>query len=427
MTMPDAATPAPPTLPDMGGRAPARSWRPYLAVLAGLVLAALNSRIMVSAVSPLTPLMAINLPLSESDQAILGLAAPLAFAVFGAIAPWFGRRFGLEAVMIAALAISAGGQLARGLAPSQVAFIGWTIPALAGAGIGNVITPPLIKKYFPDRVGMVTAVYTTCVTVSTALPPLFIYRTALATGWRFSLGIWALVGLAGIVPWLAVVFSPARAGARLAAVRRRLDPRGPVERPPQLAHPIWRRPVAWALMTVLAVNSIVAYTMFAWLPDLLRAAGESDDQAALHLVAFTIGSLPGSLIIPLITARMKRSWLLPPVFFLGYVAGFVGLALSPGSHSLIWIALTRVGDCFFPFALTMINLRAGSTRESVALSGFAQSVAYTVAAVGPWGFGLLQTHSGGWTTPLVALLCILPLQCVAGWIVARSKPAPASG
>ncbi len=324
--------------------------------------------------------------------------------------------------MIVSLGVTGLGEVARALSASPLEFIIWTIPSLAGAGIANVITPPLIKKYFPDRIGLVTSSYVIGVSVSAALPPLFIYQIAVATGWRLATGVWAVIALVGLIPWLAVIFSPGRAGARLAAVKRRLDPRTPVERPPKLARPLWRSPLAWAIMTTFCVNSLVFYTMFPWMPSMLRDAGKTDTEVSFYLTVFTLGSLPGALLVPLIVTRIKRVWILPILFFLGYVTGFTGLWLWTGENTLVWMILTRLGDCFFAYSVTMINLKTRTTRGSTAMSGFVQSVGYTIAVVGPWGFGLLHTLTGGWDLPMIGLLCTLPLQLVAGLVIALSKP-----
>ncbi|MDR2895045.1 MAG: MFS transporter [Propionibacteriaceae bacterium] len=402
----------------------ASSLRGRLVVLAGIIVVALNARIMVATVSPIISLIVADIPLTSTDQAIIGLTAPLCFAVFGFLAPTLGRRLGLEATMIAAIAVSLIGEIGRSTAVSPIEFIIWTVPTLAGAGVSNVITPPLIKKYFPDRVGMVTAIYTAFATISTGLPPLFILQIAHATGWRFSAGVWAGVGVIGLLPWIAVVFSRKRSGARLAAIKRRLNPRTSVERPPALAKPLWRRPLAWALMITFSVNSIIGYTMFAWLPPMLRSAGYSEPAAAAHLAVFALGSLPGALLVPMLVARLRRVWILPPIFFIGYVIGFVGLALAP-QYALAWMIISRVGDAFFPYSLTMINLRTSSTRGSIAMSGFVQAVGYTIAVIGPLGFGLLHDLTAGWQAPMIALIAVLPLQLIGGLVVAKARPLPA--
>jgi len=392
-----------------------RPWRGRLVVLAGLVLIALNGRIMVAVVAPIIDHIRVDLPLSHNDEAIIGMIAPFCFAVFGALAAGIGRRFGLEATMAVALLVSAIGEACRSMVSTPVWFIIWTVPALAGAGIGNVIAPPLIRKYFSDRVTLVTGVYTFFLTISTSLPPLFILSIANAAGWRFSVGLWAVIGVAGVVPWLFVMRS----------LRRMLGPRRSVPSAPTidaLSVPIWRHGVTWAVAGIFTVNCIIGYTMFAWLPHVLTDAGMSIGRADMYLAVFTAGSLPGALLTPLLIAKAKRVWVMPVVFFIAYAVSLTGLAVSPTRLTLLWILVSRIGDCYFPYVLTMINLRSTSTRGSIAMSGFIQPVAYIIATIGPWGFGALQTLTGGYHIPMLAIIACLPIQLVAGILVARARP-----
>jgi len=391
-------------------------------VLVAVAFVGLNARVMVAVVSLIVNLIRADVPLTSGDVGILGLAAPLCFSVFGAMAPWFGRRYGLEATIIAALLITSLGEVGRASATSPAWFIAWTVPALAGAGMGNVIAPPLIKKYFPDRVTVVTTVYTVFTTLSTSLPPLLILRIAQATGWRFSVRVWAVVGLCGVIPWAMIVFHSDRAGQRLAAIKRRLDPRTLVPRPAALSVPLWRTSVAWGLTATFAVNCVIGYTMFAWLPQMLQDAGVTVAHSDFLLAVFASGSLPGALLTPWLIAHVRPTWVLPAVFTVAYAVSFTMLMLHPGQSTLLWLLVSRIGDCYFAYTITMINLRTRTTRGSIRLSGFVQPLAYAIACVGPWGFGLLHTATGAWHVPMVAILACLPVQLVGGVIVARSKP-----
>ena len=46
-------------------------------------------------------------------------------------------------------------------------------------------------------------------------------------------------------------------------------------------------------------------------------------------------------------------------------------------------------------------------------------VGYLIAAVGPFGVGLLHSATGGWTVPLVVLIALTVPQIVLGLYVAR--------
>ena len=86
-----------------------------------------------------------------------------------------------------------------------------TVVTLLGVGVGNVLLPPAVKRYFPDRVGLVTAIYATILSISTAVPALVAVPIADAAGWRVSLGVWFLVALTAAIPWIPLAIRSRRA------------------------------------------------------------------------------------------------------------------------------------------------------------------------------------------------------------------------
>jgi CP family cyanate transporter-like MFS transporter len=184
---------------------PVAPWRGRLVVLAGIVLVGLNLRIAVAAVSPIIDVVRQDFTLTDTQVGLLGTVPVASFAVFGSLATPVARRLGLEPTMVLALLLSMSGELLRALAGSAPAFIGWSVIALGGLGMGNVLLPPLVKRYFPDRIGTVTAAYSVAMSVSTAVPPLVALPVAQAAGWRWSVGMWAILGFAAVVPWVVVI------------------------------------------------------------------------------------------------------------------------------------------------------------------------------------------------------------------------------
>jgi CP family cyanate transporter-like MFS transporter len=71
--------------------------------------------------------------------------------------------------------------------------------------------------------------------------------------------------------------------------------------------------------------------------------------------------------------------------------------------------------------LTLLGLRAHTPGAIAALSGFAQSIGYLLAAVGPFGMGLLYDVTGGWTLALWLLAALVVPQVAAGVIAARPR------
>jgi CP family cyanate transporter-like MFS transporter len=113
-----------------------------------------------------------------------------------------------------------------------------------------------------------------------------------------------------------------------------------------------------------------------------------------------------------------QTWL---IIVLGacYPLGYVGLILAPAAGAWAWALLVGVGTTIFPLVLTLLGLRARTSQGTAALSGFTQSVGYLIAAVGPFGMGVLYDATGGWTVPLVGLCAVVVGQVAAGLMVAR--------
>ena len=395
----------------MPDNSPRSLWAGRTLALLGIVLVAANLRTAVAALSPIVSQISTDVPLSATAIGVLGMLPPVCFAVFGIFTPVYTRRLGLENVLVLALTAMLIGHLTRGLAGSLPVLVIGSVVTFAGLGVGNVLLPPLVKKYFPDRVGLVTSLYVTMLSLSTLFPPLIAVPVADAAGWRVSLGLWMLPVLIALVPWVTMF------------VRHRVQvtPGTVVEEAePELVGRIWRSSIAWALAVVFAASSLNAYAMFAWLPQLLiDTAGVTPAQAGTLLSVYAAMGIPCALLIPWLTARMKN---VAGLVYLGvavFLLGDLGLLLAPGTLTWLWVVLAGLGPLLFPLVLVLINLRTRTHAGSVALSGFVQSVGYTLGALGPLSVALLHELTGGWTAPLLFLIGTALAITVAGAVIAR--------
>lgn len=392
-------------------------WRGRLVVLAGVVLVSLNLRVAVASVSPILDAVRADVALSTADAGLLGAAPVVAFAVFGMLAPAVGRRWGLEPALVAATLVSVVGEVARAATTTPAAFLVFSVVALAGMGMGNVLVPPLVKRYFPDRIGAVTAAYAVGMAVSAAFPPLVAVPLADALGWRQAVGAWAGVGVLAVVPWLVVV-------ARSAAARRRLRPvldhaldHGAAAHPPRGR--VWRVPVAWAMAVTFAMNTANVYVIFAWLPKLLGDAGVGEGAAGRWLALFGLLGFVSALVVPPVTVRVANPWWLMVGFAVLYVVAYVGLLVSPTAPLWLWVTLLGIAPGSFPLVLTLVGLRTRTADGAAALSGFVQGLGYTLAAAGPVVAGLLRDATGGWTATIGMLLAAVVVLGGAGVLACR--------
>ena len=147
-----------------------------------------------AAVAALSPILAeVNADLHVPTWVVglIGAAPPICFAVFGIVTPTLERRFGLERLAAASMLVAAAAMIVRALAGDGAVLLIGTVVLFAAVGVGNVVLPPLIKAYFPDRTGMMTALYSSLLAIAAFVPPLVAVPVADAAGWRVSLGLWA--------------------------------------------------------------------------------------------------------------------------------------------------------------------------------------------------------------------------------------------
>ena len=412
---------------------PPAPWRGRLVVLAGIVLVGLNLRIAVAAVSPIIEVVRQDFAMSATQVGLLGTVPVAAFAVFGSLATPVARRLGLEPTLVLALLLSMTGELMRALADSAPQLLGWSVIALGGLGMGNVLLPPLVKRYFPDRIGPVTAAYSVAMSVSAAVPPLVALPVAQVAGWRWSVGMWAILGFAAVVPWVVVIAQSVSARSHLRGLLRRAPrshrPAVLVQAGSQDSRIVWRSRLAWALVLAFFANTTCTYVLFAWLPQILADAGLGADVGGRWLAVFAILGLPASIVSPVLAARMRNPYPLVVGFVACWVAGLLGLMLVPAHGTAVWMVLLGIGPGTFPIMLALIGLRSRTPAIAVALSGMVQGLGYGLAVVGPVGIGVLHVATGSWEVPFLVLLGLVGLLLVAGWFACRPTmlgPEPAA-
>ncbi len=391
---------------------PRSLWAGRTLALAGIVVVAFSLRTAVASLSPILAEIERDVTLAPAVIGFLGMLPPLCYAVFGVATPLIAKRFGLEMTLIGSILALTLGLAGRGLATDAIALVAASAVTFAAIGVGNVLLPPLVKRYFPDRIGLVTTIYVTAMSVSTFMPPLVAVPVAEVAGWRVSLGEWAIVAAVSLVPWVALLVHP----------RRQSPAELPEEVEPGLLRYALRSPLAWSLTTVFTVSGFNAYAMFAWMPPILHdTAGTSHAEAGALLSLYAAMGLPTGVLVPVLAARYGRVRLLVAVAVACTIAGYLGLLLVPASATWLWVAAAGTGPLLFPLALVLINLRSRTHSGAVALSGFVQSAGYLIVAVGPLAVGVLHDITGGWTWPLLLLLGSAVPAAIGGLVVARPR------
>jgi CP family cyanate transporter-like MFS transporter len=383
----------------------------------GIVLFAFSLRSAVASLSPLYDHIAVDFDVPAAVIGLIGTAPPVCYAVFGLLTPALERRFGLERLAVVAMVVVALGLIVRSLAPGAGLLLAGTALIFAAVGVGNILLPPLVKRYFPDRVGLMTTVFSTTMALATFLPPLVAVPVADASDWHVSLGLWAVFALVATVPWIGLAVRHAAAEKSRAAAASDDD----IEQPsPRAFGRMWRLPIAWALLVGFAVSSTLAYTAFAWLPTILvDIAGVTPAVAGVLLALFGFMGLPASLAVPLLVTRAGATRVLFGVAVGTGLAGIAGLLFAPTAAPWLWVALFGLAPLLFPMILVLLGLRTRTHEGAVALSGFVQSGGYAIAALFPVGIGLLHDATDSWTAPLIVLAAVVAAAIPAGVVAAQ--------
>jgi len=392
-----------PTLGRADVRVPVRG---RLLVLA-IFLVALNLRATLASVPPLVQTIRADLGLSAAVAGLLTTLPVLCMGVFAPVAQRLAHRIGREATVAVALVVLLVGLLVR-LAGEvlPLLFLG-TLLGGAGIALCGTVLPGIVKEFFAHRPGMVTGVYLFAMMAGATVAAAAAVPLADALGsWQRSLAFWSAITVLGLAAWLPVV--------------RAVNDRGdPDEREPVGALP-WRSRTAWLLASFLALQSAGFYSQLAWIAPSYEGRGWSARDAGLLLAFFSIVQLLSAVGIPAIADRVAdRRWLVGASVASALV-GLVGLATAPGAAALVWVGLVGIGQGG-GFALGMVKLvdYAPSPAASARLSALVFLVSYSVASLGPFGFGALHDATGAYSWPFAALAVVCAVQLA---LVPRLRP-----
>ncbi|OKI27297.1 transporter [Streptomyces sp. CB03578] len=387
-------------------------------LIVGIVLAALNLRPAITSLGALFEETRTGLGMSGTVAGLITSVPALCFAAVGVTAPRLSRRFGPAAVVCAGMAAIAAGLLIRPFASNAAGFLAASALSLAGIALTNVLLPVIVKRWFPDRVGTMTGLYSMALAAGTSLAaaatvPL---TSALGGSWRTGLLVWAVLALAAVLPWLPIATAARRTRAAEAAAAGTAAG-APADTGPRVV----RSRTAWALACYFGLQATGAYVTMGWLPQIFRDAGVSAATAGVLLAVTMVMGVPLAFVIPRLAGRMRNQGPIAVTLGLFGLAGYLGLYLAPAAGAWAWALLLGISNCAFPLVITMIGLRARSSAGVVRLSAFAQSTGYLISIPGPLLIGALYQHSGGWDLPLALMAGLLVPQVALGVLAGRDR------
>ncbi|MGY1808546.1 CynX/NimT family MFS transporter [Blastococcus sp. SYSU D00669] len=399
------------TAPASTSAAPGTSrQRGLLLIAVAIVMTGLNLRTAVNSVGPVLEEIEQGLGISSAAAGVITTMPVVCFALLGFAGPPLSARFRDSHVLAGGLLTMAAGLVLRAVVDDFALFLVGTVLAMAGGALGNVLLPSLVKRYFPTRTGLLVGAYGAALSVggglAALLPQQVVASVGAEDGWRWALGMWAVLAVVSAVPWL---FVPPRPGAsRGSHTRVRM-------------RPLVRSPLAVAMALFFGVQAMQAYVIIGWIPQYLRDSGLPAATAGLLLAINTVITIPLNGIVPVLTVRPRLQRPLLALFLACYVVGWTGLWVAPRAAALLWMLVLALGLATFPMALTLIGLRARTPETTAALSTVTQGWGYLLSGAGPLLVGVLRGLTGGYTGMFVLAFAGVALLGAAGWVVTRQR------
>jgi MFS transporter, CP family, cyanate transporter len=372
-----------------------------------IVLVSLNLRSALTVIGPLVRDLKAGDGLSSTAAGLLAAAPLLAFGLISPLGPALAARFGIERTLAASMVVLSASLALRPLPPVVLLFAG-TLAAGAAIAVANVLLPALVKRRFGEQATFVTGIYSVALGLGAALAAGLAVPSErwLGDSWRAALAVWAVPALLSAGIWLPLLRDVPERGASAARVRVNL----------------WRDRVAWSVTSYMALLAVQFYSMVAWLPEIYRHEGMSKGAAGALLSLSLIVGIPMGFVVGALAGRMRDQRPIVAAAGLLTLSGWSGVLVAPSAAASLWAILLGLGfGTGFTLVLSLFVLRADDAPHAVALSGMAQSIGYTLAAIGPIAVGALHDATGGWTTPLAVLVGVAAVDVAIGFGAGRDR------
>ncbi len=382
--------------------------------LALLWLAGACLRLTVLAIPPVVPLLHADLHLSETAVGWLSSLPPLMFALAAVPGALLIARFGIVQALLAGLVLNAVGSAARGAVDDAAALYVSTIVMSAGIAVMQPAMPPLVRAWFPERIGFATAVYSNGLLVGETLAVALAIPVVLPLvhgSWRISLIFWSAPVLATAL--LIALAAPRRDMARTADLA------------PHKWWPDWRSPLIWRLGLIFGSVNATYFVSNAFLPDYVTAAGHPELVGAA-LTALNFGQLPASLLMLPLAGRLvtePRAYVATGLLALVCV---VGMMATNGIGIVIWAGLLGfTGAVTMVMALALPSVLSAPDdvhRTSAGMFTISYSCAMALSVLGGWLWDWTHLSIAGFV-PIA--LCSLVIAALASTVKRAPVRSPA--
>lgn len=376
--------------------------------------------------APITTLPMMIKPIAtslETTPAALSLLTTIPLLMFMTISTFAAKtmnHLGIKRAMTLAISLVVLGAALRTLASLSLMLVG---TMFMGAGIAylNVFMPSFVVAFFPNKIGVYTSIYSLTIMMGVAVFNLITVPIMKMFGWQSVMVIIFGLTVMALLVWL---FAKVHAEPKIETKNQSTDAELEVEKKP--LH-LYTNPRAWALMITFGTQSLINYTVVAWMPSLMTYEGVADGDIGWIMAVYSLVGMPISILVPNILVRMTRR----KVELMIIATGLLGLlsAYMMFDHhtdaTWYWVAqlflMGYVTSFFFLYGMTMFAQKTDNHMQTAALAGMAQAGGYLLASTGPVAYGIAYAINPEGMTQNWVYLGLMVVLLVAGVYTASYK------
>ncbi|MFL0506963.1 CynX/NimT family MFS transporter [Ureibacillus sp. 179-F W5.1 NHS] len=378
-----------------------------------IIFFASTLRTPLTGVGPIISFIRDSLGISNVLAGFLTTIPLLAFAFVSPFVPRISRKFGMEWTLFYSIILLTIGIILRSVGSTSLLIIGTVLIGVAIA-FGNVLFPSFFKMKFPFHIGLLTGIYTVSMNISAAVA-LGISNPIAANsnvGWQGALAGPIVLTLITLITWI-----PLLRGEKVDL--NNISKNGTTK---SESTKLWKSPLAWAIAVSMGLQSLIFYCSAAWLPEILISQGFSADKAGWMTSVMQMSQIPMTFLIPIIAEKLRSQRPIVILFTSFYIVGFFGVFFEFTNFTILWMILIGLGGgASFGTVVMLFTLRTKTAYEAAQISGFAQSIGYLLAAIGPVLFGFLHDMANSWYVPNGLFIIVSIVLCISAYISAKDR------
>lgn len=366
-------------------------------IILGIIFISFNLRAPITAVGSVVDMIKSQYNLSSGMAGFITTLPLIAFAVVSPFVSKISQKFGYGKTMGLGLLFILAGEIVRSYTNSVGLFIGTALLGI-GIAIGNVLIPSIIKLKFSQRVGMMTSIYTSCMCIFAAVGAGISVPLAkgLDLGWKNSLASWFILTVVTLVIWIPQLKADKANNKNISVSQEKYTS-------------IWKSSTAWWVTLFMGTQSLLFYSLVAWLPTIITSKGLTSGFAGTMALTFQLIAIPATLIIPILCDKFKSQRGLAVVTCIIYISGMLLFLTGKSSVAIVFaVLLMSLGmGGSISLSIAFISLRSPNALRASQLSGMSQSAGYLLAAVGPILMGTIFDITESWSIPIIIFAVLI--------------------